>query len=763
MDTTHSGRFTNTIDGTVNLLSDAAFSGNAANYGVFRKSAGTGTNLISDTFDNLNGTVRVDSGTLTLHGNGRRLNGNYIVSPGAVLELTGGTAHYMGTFSGSGGGTVRSSGGIQGDAAGLTIDFPGSMFQWTGSYLGQIGSVTNRGTITAAGSAVKTLENSPFWNAGTLAVTNSGGLLLDNGKLNNLTSGTVDIQGDPSITYKSGGTITNWGLLRKSAGTGTSAITVYGFYNLNGTVQVDTGTLQLAGGGTRNNGTYLVSPGAVLELTAGATYQGTFSASGGGTVRSSGGIYTDAGGLTLDFPGSMFQWTGSYLQGTGPVTNRGTITAAGSAVKTLSGPFWNAGTLAVTNSGGLLLDNGKLNNLTSGTVDIQGDPSITYKSGGTITNWGLLRKSAGTGTSAITVYGFYNLNGTVQVDTGTLQLAGGGTRNNGTYLVSPGAVLELTAGATYQGTFSASGGGTVRSSGGIYTDAGGLTLDFPGSMFQWTGSYLQGTGPVTNRGTITAAGSAVKTLSGPFWNAGTLAVTNTGALECNGATLNNLTSGTVDLQSDASITSSGMGGTIKNWGLFRKSAGTGTSAIGVYSFDNLNGTVQVDTGTLSLASSYAQGSGGIIIGLGGRGPGQAGKLSVAYTATLSGPVNVFLTNGFALATGDRFQILSCATRSGTFSTASLPAGTSLQYSNYGVYLVVTSALPVLIGNPGLSNGVATFPFNTIDGQSYTVERNDEVDTTNWVVHTNFTGNGGMMQFAVPVNEATQRFFRVRQP
>jgi hypothetical protein len=586
VDTTHSGRFTNTIDGTVNLLSDAAFSGNAANYGVFRKSAGTGTNLISDTFDNLNGTVRVDSGTLTLHGNGRRLNGNYIVSPGAVLELTGGTAHYMGTFSGSGGGTVRSSGGIQGDAAGLTIDFPGSMFQWTGSYLGQIGSVTNRGTITAAGSAVKTLENSPFWNAGTLAVTNSGGLLLDNGKLNNLTSGTVDIQGDPSITYKSGGTITNWGLLRKSAGTGTSAITVYGFYNLNGTVQVDTGTLQLAGGGTRNNGTYLVSPGAVLELTAGATYQGTFSASGGGTVCSSGGIYTDAGGLTLDFPGSMFQWTGSYLQGTGPVTNRGTITAAGSAVKTLSGPFWNAGTLAVT---------------------------------------------------------------------------------------------------------------------------------------------------------------------------------NTGALECNGATLNNLTSGTVDLQSDASITSSGMGGTIKNWGLFRKSAGTGTSAIGVYSFDNLNGTVQVDTGTLSLASSYAQGSGGIIIGLGGRGPGQAGKLSVAYTATLSGPVNVFLTNGFALATGDRFQILSCATRSGTFSTASLPAGTSLQYSNYGVYLVVTSALPVLIGNPGLSNGVATFPFNTIDGQSYTVERNDEVDTTNWVVHTNFTGNGGMMQFAVPVNEATQRFFRVRQP
>ena len=134
---------------------------------------------------------------------------------------------------------------------------------------------------------------------------------------------------------------------------------------------------------------------------------------------------------------------------------------------------------------------------------------------------------------------------------------------------------------------------------------------------------------------------------------------------------------------------------------------------------------------------------------------------MAATATLGGPLNVFLTNGFALATGDRFQLLCCTTRSSTFSSANLPLGTSLQYSNGGVFLAVTSALPVLITSPAGTN--FTLGFNTVDGQSYTIERNDNVSTTNWVFQTNFLGNGSLMQVVVPVTNATQRFFRVREP
>ncbi len=172
----------------------------------------------------------------------------------------------------------------------------------------------------------------------------------------------------------------------------------------------------------------------------------------------------------------------------------------------------------------------------------------------------------------------------------------------------------------------------------------------------------------------------------------------------------------------------------------------------------------MDSGTLSLATgNYVQGSGTLAVGLGGRGAGQTGQLSVAATATLGGPLNVFLTNGFVLATGDRFQILSCATHSGTLSSATLPADTSLQYSNNGVYLAVTRALPVVITSPMLSGTNFTLGFYSANGQSYTVERNDNLATTNWVFQTNFLGDGSLMQVVVPVSNATQRFFRVREP
>jgi hypothetical protein len=38
-----------------------------------------------------------------------------------------------------------------------------------------------------------------------------------------------------------------------------------------------------------------------------------------------------------------------------------------------------------------------------------------------------------------------------------------------------------------------------------------------------------------------------------------------------------------------------------------------------------------------------------------------------------------------------------------------------------------------------------------------------LSTTNWVFQTNFLRNGLLMQVVVPVTNATQRFFRVREP
>jgi hypothetical protein len=56
-----------------------------------------------------------------------------------------------------------------------------------------------------------------------------------------------------------------------------------------------------------------------------------------------------------------------------------------------------------------------------------------------------------------------------------------------------------------------------------------------------------------------------------------------------------------------------------------------------------------------------------------------------------------------------------------------------------------------------------FGFQSVSNQSYTIQRNDDLATANWIFYTNFTGNGSLMQLVTPVTNVPQRFFRVRQP
>ena len=55
-------------------------------------------------------------------------------------------------------------------------------------------------------------------------------------------------------------------------------------------------------------------------------------------------------------------------------------------------------------------------------------------------------------------------------------------------------------------------------------------------------------------------------------------------------------------------------------------------------------------------------------------------------------------------------------------------------------------------------------FMTVSSQSYTVQANLDLTTTNWFACTNFSGNGLIMPVAVPVsNGVPQEFFRVKEP
>lgn len=72
-------------------------------------------------------------------------------------------------------------------------------------------------------------------------------------------------------------------------------------------------------------------------------------------------------------------------------------------------------------------------------------------------------------------------------------------------------------------------------------------------------------------------------------------------------------------------------------------------------------------------------------------------------------------------------------------------------------------LPFIIQPPLLAGTNFAFSFSTISNQSYTVQQNMNLATTNWIFYTNFIGNGSLYQFLAPVSSTRQQFFRVSAP
>ncbi len=68
--------------------------------------------------------------------------------------------------------------------------------------------------------------------------------------------------------------------------------------------------------------------------------------------------------------------------------------------------------------------------------------------------------------------------------------------------------------------------------------------------------------------------------------------------------------------------------------------------------------------------------------------------------------------------------------------------------------------PVTLVNPQLGVGGFTFSFLTTTGQTYHVEFNSLLGTTNWQALTNFVGNGSTAIITDPDTGAMQRFYRV---
>lgn len=242
--------------------------------------------------------------------------------------------------------------------------------------------------------------------------------------------------------------------------------------------------------------------------------------------------------------------------------------------------------------------------------------------------------------------------GTIACDAGALQLPA-----NGTYYFGPshptltpihfdaatGASIDL---APANGTVLVGGyitgintGGAVRLNKGKLTTrtsnggAGGVTWNFLGDTFQWQGgtidSVKDGNNFFTNVGVMNITGPGSSITGNGFTNHGSLIQSGTGVLNLpSGSTTTSTDTGVIDFRNDNGITVNGGSGAapvFNSSGTIRKSGGTGNLVIDSYLLlQNIGGTVEVDTGTLSLGH-----------GLTARfGIGNGGTLIVAAGATL---------------------------------------------------------------------------------------------------------------------------------
>ena len=277
-------------------------------------------------------------------------------------------------------------------------------------------------------------------------------------------------------------------------------------------------------------------------------------------------------------------------------------------------------------------------------------------------------------------------------------------------------------------------------------------------------------GIVSNQGAITlnTTNTSILANQSSFFNNGLVLHAGLGALGLSGygggtTAFYNLPGGVYQFLTDSGVIQNNCCGTLEfvNEGLVRKSGGTNTSTIAV-AFNNMNGSIEVNSGTLSLnGSAYAQGTGSLTIALGGAN-GQSGQL-VAGNVTLGGPLNIYLTNGFNPPVGQYIQIVSGAVVNGSFTTINMPNNLFISYRSNAVFVAANSSVnqSIQLTSPQLLGSNLNFGFQTVTNQNYTIQQNTNLGSTNWFAYTNFIGNGSNAQFNVPVGNAPEQFFRVR--
>ncbi len=589
---------------------------------------------------------------------------------GAGLTLASGGSVMMDAYTGlafagtqtlAGSGTVSAqygSGiGLSGTDQTLTIA-AGIAFKSSGSTL-NVGANTlvNQGTLSGdasvgPGGGSLTVNGTNWVNDGTVEAINGGSVSLSGSWSN---SGTISLNGN---TVNLGGTITlaSLGTVSRDA-TNPGVLNLVGTLNLGGgTLDSSIGPLTLAGG-TINGGTVsdtiLASYGGTLNDV---TVSGLLHIVGGLSVTDTAGT---GAGLTLASGGSVMMdaYTGLAFAGTQTLAGSGTVSAQYGSGIGLSG--------------------------TDQTLTIAA--GIAFKSSGstlnvganTLVNQGTLSgdASVGPGGGSLTVNGTNWVNdGTVEaINGGSVSLSGSWT-NSGTIAVANGTLTasasptNFSAGTLTGGTWKITSPGTLRVPFGssIVTNAATILLDGSAAGFYidtGTTPALSGFTTNTASGSFTIQNGATFSSAGAFSNAGSVIIGSGSSFSPDGnytqtAGSTVLSGGTLGTSSPAT-TINLQGGSLAGWGTIN---GNLTNSADL--------SPSATNGALTVSGYYSQTTTGRLdVNLAGTAAGQYSQLDVQGSASLDGALNVTVATGLIATTGTKFPIVTAASVTGQFATA----------------------------------------------------------------------------------------------
>jgi hypothetical protein len=677
----------------------------------------------------------------------------------------------------------------------LTLHGPSS---WTAGNMTGTGRtvIAPGGSLIIGNPNIVSVYDRTLENGGTMTWT--GGFLgLGNGIITNRAGALFDIQGAGQINAQgSAGRIDNAGIFRKSMSAGTLLLSANVAFNNYGTADIQIGMLQLGGGGA-NNGVMTFPGGTALNLSGGTfgssagssiTGAGQFTVSGGanlaglvnlsgtnvfrnGTANLGNYIYTNntliiTGSGIANFNGpsvviptvlqldgsgglggtsdvrvtSMLNWSGAFMSDSGrTVIDTGVtvhLSTPGSTLGLLNGrTLENRGTIIWTGDGYFGTGNAVITNCSGALFEVQNAGVFSYQYGTSrFDNSGTFLKSVNGGTVTITPNILFNNYNTATIQTGTLQLGGGGLLD-GTINVPAGTALNLRG-----GTFTSDAGAAITGAGQFIVSGGGATLSGLVNV-SGTNTFSNGTANmnncictnntlvITSSGTANFNGNSVVTprvvlmdgstiLGGTAtvhvtslmnWTGGnmndsgrtvidpgaTVYLANPGIVNLNGRTLENggkiIWTGTYigtgnavltnragaifEVQSDGIINRQYSSSQFDNAGIMRRSVSTGTALIdGGVSFNNYGG-VELQSGILRVAGGYTfSPSSSVYSAVAGTVAASGyGQLKIRGTAALNGALAVGFAGNYKPATNDTFVLVTADLITGAFSTFNYPS------------------------------------------------------------------------------------------